>query len=370
MCARCVFLGAGFPAASQGFHQEMQSPYQRPGKIGAARGFLKGVLSARAQEKPAGADKASARPKRTRMSRSLSKAPPETHSPPLELLLFRLGDEQLYGINVYKVTEVVHCPPLRRMPGSHEVVAGIASLRGHAVPVIDLGRAIGQEPTEAVPSRYVILTEFSRSQQGMLVSGVERIISTRWEEVRAPPGKGGQGFVTAMTSMNGEMVEILDVERVLAMLDRAEAQVPQAMIDGAYRRLPADLAPVLVVDDSSMARSQVQRAIRALGLECVLKNDGREALEQLRSWAELGALDERVSMLISDIEMPEMDGYELLSQVRQDGRMARLKVLLHSSLSGRSNEDRARNSGADRFLAKFHPEELAAAVIEELALPA
>ena len=304
------------------------------------------------------------------MARSLSQVSSETQSPPLELLLFRLADDQLYGINVYKVTEVVHCPPLRRMPGSHEVVAGIASLRGHAVPVIDLGHAIGQAPVEPTPERYVILTEFSRAQQGMLVSGVERIISTRWDAVRAPPGKGGPGFVTAMTSLDGEMVEILDVERVLAMLSRAEAEVPRTMVDNALDRLPENLPPVLVVDDSAVARGQVQRAMRSIGVDCVLKNNGREALEQLRTWAELGPLEDRVSILISDIEMPEMDGYGLVSSVRQDGRMAKLKILLHSSLSGRSNEDRARNSGADRFLAKFRPEELAAAVIEHLAPPA
>src|SRR6056297_918806 len=282
------------------------------------------------------------------MARSLSQVSSETQSPPLELLLFRLADDQLYGINVYKVTEVVHCPPLRRMPGSHEVVAGIASLRGHAVPVIDLGHAIGQTPVEPTPERYVILTEFSR----------------------APPGKGGPGFVTAMTSLDGEMVEILDVERVLAMLSRAEAEVPRVMVDSARDRLPENMPPVLVVDDSAVARGQVQRAMRSIGVDCVLKNNGREALEQLRTWAELGPLEDRVSILISDIEMPEMDGYGLVSSVRQDGRMAKLKILLHSSLSGRSNEDRARNSGADRFLAKFRPEELAAAVIEHLALPA
>lgn len=303
------------------------------------------------------------------MALSLSKAPPQVQSPPLELLLFRLADEQLYGINVYKVTEVVHCPPLRRLPGSHAVVAGIASLRGHAVPVIDLGQAIGQPAIAATPERYVILTEFSRAQQGLLVSGVERIIATHWDAVRAPPGKGGAGFITAMTSLDGEMVEILDVERVLAMLSRSEAQVPPAMVDSARQALPTGLAPVMVVDDSSVARGQVQRALHALGLECVTKNNGREAHEQLRTWASQGAIGTRVSMLISDIEMPEMDGYTLVSNVRQDSRLAGLKILLHSSLSGRSNEDRARNSGADRFLAKFHPEELAAAVIEHLAAP-
>ena len=301
------------------------------------------------------------------MTRSLSKAQAEVRSPPLELLLFRLGDDQLYGINVYKVTEVVHCPPLRRMPGSHEVVAGIASLRGHAVPVIDLGRAVGQPPTEPSPDRYVILTEFSRAQQGLLVSGVERIIATRWEEVRAPPGKGGAGFVTAMTSLDGEMVEILDVERVLAMLSQPEPEVPLETMAEARAALPPGLAPVLVVDDSSVARGQVQRALRAIGLDCVLKCNGREALEQLRTWAEMGPLEERVSMLISDIEMPDMDGYALVAHVRQDGRLARLKILLHSSLSGRSNADRAKNSGADRFLSKFRPDELAASVIEYLA---
>ena len=301
------------------------------------------------------------------MTRSNARSPAETSSQPLELLLFRLADEQLYGINVHKVTEVVYCPPLRRMPGAHEVVAGIASLRGRAVPVIDLARAIGQAPAAPSPCRLVILTEFSRSLQGLLVSRVDRIVATRWEAVRPPPSKGGAGFVTAITSVAEEMVEILDVERVLAMVAKSEQVVSSALSAEARQVLAAGLPPVLVADDSSVARGQVQRALRALGLECVLKNNGAEALEQLRTWAELGPLEERVSMLISDIEMPQMDGYTLVSRVREDNRMSRLHILLHSSLSGRSNDDRARQSGADRFLAKFQPDELATAVVEQLA---
>ncbi len=286
----------------------------------------------------------------------------------LELLMFRLTGDQLYGINVFKVREVVHAPPLRRFPHAHPLVAGMARIRGVTVPVLDLARSIGQPSLPPEAARYVVLTEFSRSVQGLMVSGIERIINAGWDSVRPPPVDDPERcHVTAITYHGDELVQILDVERVLDLVVGPTAGVSAALAADARARLGARPRCALVADDSAVARGQIRRALADIGVEAILCNDGRQALERLQLWADAGTLDERISMVISDIEMPQMDGYTLVREIRKDRRLAQLHVMMHSSLSGRFNSRACEEAGADRLLAKFDPDEFARAVTEYLA---
>lgn len=281
----------------------------------------------------------------------------------LELLLFRLGTRQRYGINVFKVREVIKCPRLTRVPHAHPHVRGIANLRGVTVAVIDLSAAIGCAVLADPANAFVILTEFNRSVQGFLVSGVDRIVNLNWESMVPPPrAAGAHSYMTAVTRVDEELVEIIDVERILAEITGTDAEVSQGLTDGLPQTGPE--AFVLVVDDSSVARRQVGRTLEQLGIRYELANDGREALDRLRGWMKDGGrpICERLAMIISDIEMPEMDGYTLTRTIKEDPQLSGLFVLLHTSLSGVFNQNMIRKVGADEFVAKFDPNELARAV--------
>ncbi|EZQ18466.1 chemotaxis protein CheW [Halopseudomonas bauzanensis] len=287
----------------------------------------------------------------------------------LELLLFRLGGRQLYGINVFKVKEVLQCPRLTSLPKLNPMVRGVAHIRGGTLPIIDLGKATGGRELEDLSSAFVIITEYNSRVQGFLVRAVERIVNLNWSDVHAPPkGAGREHYLTAVTRVDEQMVEIIDVEKVLAEVLAGERTVPQQAQTEEVQTLAATTSrKVLVVDDSTVARKQVIRCLETLGIEVIALNDGRQALDWLKAEADAGVqVSDSLLMLISDIEMPEMDGYTLTAEVRSDPRMEGLHVMLHTSLSGVFNQAMVRKVGADAFLAKFNPDDLADRVILRL----
>ena len=283
----------------------------------------------------------------------------------LELLLFRIGGAQLFGINVFKVQEVIQCPPLTRLPHAHSVVRGVAHMRGKTVSVIDLAMAVGRAPIADLKDGYVIVTEYNRRIQGFLVAAVDRIVNMNWEEILPPPkGSSLQSYLTAVTRVDNKLVEIIDVEKVMSEVVGEQRDISEELRSdagsGEYSRR------ILVVDDSSVARNQVKRTLEQLGFESVLARNGREALDMLKTWADEDCLYEQISMVISDVEMPVMDGYTLTTEVRKDPRLQKLFILLHTSLSGVFNNAMVHKVGADKFIAKFDPDELATGVTAAL----
>jgi two-component system chemotaxis response regulator CheV len=275
----------------------------------------------------------------------------------LEMLMFRLHGSQLFGINVFKVKEVVHCPPLTELPGSHPVILGIASLRGANIPVVDLAQAVGGARLPNPDQCFVIITEYNRRMLGFLVRAVERIINMNWEEILPPPiGLGRAAYMTAVTKVDGQLVEIIDVEKVLSEILEINETISQELREPQQSLQDKK---ILVVDDSIVARKQIANVLDELGVEFVLKKDGQEALQQLEAWADEGRVSDWLAMVISDIEMPKMDGYALVMAIRKNPKLADLHVILHSSLSGVFNEAMVKKVGADHFLAKFSPDELA-----------
>ncbi|EIK53818.1 chemotaxis protein CheV [Stutzerimonas stutzeri TS44] len=285
----------------------------------------------------------------------------------LELLLFRLDGAQLYGINVFKVREVLQCPRLTVMPRSTAVVRGVANIRGNTLPILDLAMAVGKPALDDLPSCFTIITEYNNRTLGFLVRSVERIVNMNWEEILPPPkGAGSDHYLTAVTHFDGRMVEIIDVEKVLAEAAPVSEAVSAAVIDAGVQAR-AGSCRVLIVDDSSVARKQIIRCLQNLGVEVVALNDGRQALNHLKAMADEGRRPaDEFMMMISDIEMPEMDGYTLTTEVRHDPRMQDMHILLHTSLSGVFNQNMVRRVGADDFLAKFQPDDLAARVADRI----
>jgi two-component system chemotaxis response regulator CheV len=285
----------------------------------------------------------------------------------LELLLFRLEGNQLYGINVFKVKEVLQCPKLTIMPKSSRVVRGVASLRGGTIPILDLAIATGGTGLDDLKNSFVIITEYNTKVQGFLVRSVERIVNMNWEEIHPPPrGTGRDHYLTAVTRVDNQLVEIIDVEKILSEVTPTSETISEGVVDVATQA-KAVTKRVLICDDSSVARKQVKRCLETVGVEVVALNDGREAYDYLRNMVEEGRQPEReLLMLISDIEMPEMDGYTLTAEIRADQRMQKLHIILHTSLSGVFNQAMVKKVGADDFLAKFRPDELAARVVARI----
>ncbi|MGH1411144.1 MAG: chemotaxis protein CheV [Aeromonas sp.] len=280
----------------------------------------------------------------------------------LELLLFRLNGRQRFGINVFKVREVLQCPPLTVMPKLNSCIRGVAHIRGQTISVIDLSMAVGKRPIDDLSKCFIIISEYNRSIQGFLVHSVERIINMNWESILPPPkGAGRINYMTAVTEVDGELVEILDVERILNEISPVATDVSEELVQASVDH-PTLGRPVLVADDSSVARKQVQRALEAIGVECVLAKDGREALNMLLEMTQNGPIKDQIALVISDIEMPEMDGYTFTAEIRNNPNLKDLHVILHTSLSGVFNQAMVQKVGANNFIAKFQPDELAKAV--------
>ncbi len=287
----------------------------------------------------------------------------------LELLVFGLGDDQRFGINVFKVREVIRCPKLTEVPKATSAVRGIADVRGHTMTIIDLSDAIGApRMTQAqIEEAFVIITEYNRAVQGFLVHSVDRIVNLSWKEVMPPPvGTNTSNFLTAVARVDKVLVEIIDVEQIFAKVVGTKEEISADVLQDV-RGLASSDSIALVADDSLVARNQVRNTLKQLGLEVVLATNGKEALDMLRRWADESPEQlARVAFIISDIEMPIMDGYALTTQIRRDARLKSLYVILHSSLSGVFNETMVKTVGADRFIAKFHPDDLARVVAEAL----
>jgi two-component system chemotaxis response regulator CheV len=283
----------------------------------------------------------------------------------LALLLFRLGTRQLFGVNVFKVQEVLARPPLFRLPQLPRAFASAADVRGRTVPVLDLARAIGHDHDAGEPN-YLVVTEFNRSVQGFLVSAVDRIVNIAVEDIQPPPENAGdRSYLTGMTRHHGELILLVDVESVLA-----EAAPGRRQATSLARLDVPPNAPraVLVVDDSRVARNQIHGVLSQLGLEATLMSDGRQALDHLLQLAGAGqSPGQRYAMVISDIEMPAMDGYSLTTEIRRNPLLSDLFVLLHTSLSGVFNHAMVERVGADDFVPKYSESELADRIAARLA---
>ena len=285
----------------------------------------------------------------------------------LELLLFSLGGRQLYGINVFKVKEVLQCPRLNEIPKRHPVVRGVAHIRGGTIPIMDMRQATGASRLENIRECFVIITEYNRSTQGFLVSAVERIVNLNWSAIHPPPkGAGRESYLTAVTEVDGRLVEIIDVEKILAEVSPLAEDVSDHVIK-EVKDTDAANKHVLIVDDSVIARKQIQNVIQSLGVRTTVMKNGQEAMDFLLAMIAEGKDPcEELLLVISDIEMPEMDGYTFTAEVRANPKLSPLHVILHTSLSGIFNETMVKKVGADDFLAKFHPDDPAKRVSNRL----
>jgi len=286
----------------------------------------------------------------------------------LEILMFTLGVDsrsgrcEIFGINVFKVREVMRIPPITRAPEMPNAVEGMVSLRGILVPVIDLAKYTGVQ-TERKPE-IMIVTEYNGHTQGFLVEAVDTILRLDWSSMKVPPDMLNNqmgGLVTAVTELaDGRLVMMMDVEKVLAETGHVNDDIALKSVK------PIDVPDrtVFFADDSSVARKQIASTLEAMGVNQLSAINGRQAWEELlkianHADASGASVKDFVQVILTDVEMPEMDGYMLTRKVKADKRFSGIPVLMHSSLSSTSNQQLGKAVGVDEYVPKFEPQKLA-----------
>ncbi|MDT7041877.1 chemotaxis protein [Candidatus Nitronereus thalassa] len=292
----------------------------------------------------------------------------------MELLMFSLGTEEIYGINVFKIREVMKIPAITKIPDSDSRILGVVNLRGENIPLVDLRQSIGLGPLDKEGAKLII-TEYNDNKQGFLVASVDRIIRMSWDRVNVPPPMirtSRQGAVTAVTKLDDDrMVLILDVEKVLAEISPRSDDETYAGIEAT----PATKGKhVLVADDSLVARKQLVKALDRLGMTYEEVSTGKEAWERMKMHAERAELlgkdfQDIMQLVLTDIEMPEMDGFTFTKHVRSDGRFGNIPILMHSSLSGTCNVEKGKVVGVTDYVTKFDAQHLRK-VIQRIFEPA
>ena len=293
----------------------------------------------------------------------------------MELLLFTIRGKQLFGINVFKVREVIRTPAISNVPKSDSRVVGVSDIRGNTMPMIDLAKALGLEPVN--PENYgntlTIVTEFNSSIQGFLVEDVDRIVHLRWEDILPPPDSlQNVNYLTGITRAQEQIVQIVDVEKVLEEVSGNTNEMSDEFLAHNAEKTKGKGYFILGADDSTVARTKLKGVMEKLGISYKIVNNGKLALDYLLKCADEAEqgiappVSERILMVISDIEMPEMDGYTLTSSIRKDERLKDLFVVLNSSLSGGFNETLTSKVGANKFFSKWHSDELAATIVKRI----
>jgi two-component system, chemotaxis family, chemotaxis protein CheV len=286
----------------------------------------------------------------------------------LEILMFtlgldnRTGREETFGINVFKVREVMRIPKITRAPDMPPSVEGMVSLRGALVPVVDLAKYTGIVSDEK--AEIMIVTEYNGHTQGFLVKGVDNILRLDWAAMRVPPAMlvaEMGGLVTAITELkDGRLVMMLDVEKVLSETGHFDLN---EMIFKGVKPLGKERT-VFFADDSTVARNQITRTLEAMQVKHISAINGRQAWVELSKMADYAdsakiPLKEMIQVILTDVEMPEMDGYMLTRKIKGDKRFAGIPVLMHSSLSSSSNQQLGKTVGVDEYVPKFEPQKLA-----------
>ena len=271
----------------------------------------------------------------------------------MEILLFSIGSNETFGINVFKVKEVTRAVTITKTPNMPHGVDGIASLRGHVMPVLNLSKFMGLgNPAE---QKVMMVSEYSRHVLGFLVRDVDRIIRVDWDKVHAAEGmtSNHNNLITAITELpNGTLVSILDVEQILSTAFGDDVVGKIDKIEKGHEKC------VFFVDDSAVARKKIVEVLEKMGVKNIQAHNGMEAWQRLKGLADSAQhsridLHTQLQAILVDAEMPEMDGYVLTQNIKADRRFDHVPVVMHSSLSSEANRAMGKRVGVDYYVAKF-----------------
>lgn len=282
----------------------------------------------------------------------------------MELVDFRILKEEdgeiyegIYGINVSKVREIIKMPSLTELPGTPEYIEGIFDLRSVVIPVVNLAKWMGITAPESIETNSrVIITEFNNVLIGFVVHEAKRIRRINWADIEPASFTSGSGSIdgskiTGVTKIEGDNVLlILDLESVIQELGLYEPDIDH---------VPEDLDDfsglALVLDDSTTARKIVKEAVEKMGFNVIEAGDGQEGLDKLDDLYKMYGDDivNELKIIVSDVEMPKMDGFHFAANVKEDGRFNNIPIVFNSSISDHFSESRGKEAGAEAYLVKF-----------------
>jgi len=275
---------------------------------------------------------------------------------------------------VFKLSEIIPMMPLIKAVGMDPPLLGMINVRGKIIPVIDLPAIVGCTPRTGL--NILLITEYARSVQAFAVESVDDIVRLDWSQVlTAETGVNG-GYTMSLARLDADDAEtsrlalILDVEQILCDFIPADRSGRvEEMKSKRFKFKPGAVA--IVADDSKVARTLLEQGLNAMEIPFDMHITGLEAWNKVKAiageaQAEDKPLSEKISFVLTDLEMPEMDGFTLTRNIRSDEFLKNLPVIIHSSLSGNANEEHVRKVGADAYVAKFEVNELANAIQESL----
>lgn len=278
------------------------------------------------------------------------------------LLLFKLSQLQSFALGTLKIQEIVPYQPLTQLPNAEANVLGATSIRGQTLTIIDMAAAVGYPPIreEEKNDSVIIITDCSRMHVGFLVRKIERIIECNWKNIEPPPSSlGNKTYISGVTHFESKLVQLLDVELLLSEIFPDETN--NAVEINGVQKGQLQNSHILLVDDSAVARRQLENALTSIDVPFKVCKNGDDALAVMKECAKK---ENPIDILVSDIEMPGLDGYELTFEVRSKAEIAHAYIILHTSLSSEMSVDRANQVGADAALTKFEAQELVNAMLE------
>lgn len=290
-----------------------------------------------------------------------------------ELLLFRLGSDQndakseLFGINVFKLREIVPMPTITKAAGMKSPLLGMANIRGQFIPVIDLPAVAGCTPETGL--NLLLVTEYARSTQAFAVESVDDIVRLNWSQIHTAESGISSRNITSIACLDDKtnsMAMVLDVEQILHDVIPSVRDVKAEDVKvKEFNIRPGSVA--IVAEDSKVARQMLEQGLKVMGIPAVMHTTGREAWEKIKLMAQQAmtegvSIHDKIAMVLTDLEMPEMDGFTLTRNIKSDLGLKNIPVVIHSSLSGSANEDHVRKVGANGYVAKFEINELSAVI--------
>ena len=290
----------------------------------------------------------------------------ETGKNELEIVDFRIheeGYEWIFGVNVAKVREVLRMPKVTKVPNMPPEVEGMAEIRGKLIPVVSLARWMGlEEPPER--KKFLLHLEFLRENVGVIVHEAKRIRRISWSDIKKPPDTLNQklgGRITGVVDTEDGLLIILDFEGILHDIGLLKIFREEEALEEA--KATKKTYTVLLVEDSPVARKIIRELLENAGHQVIEAEDGSQALEILnqhleRAKKEGKSVRDYIQVVITDIEMPKMDGLTLTKKIKETAGLMGLPVIVNTTLSDDTNREKAFRVNADGFIVKFDAQEL------------
>ena len=272
----------------------------------------------------------------------------------LEIMEFTVGGE-LFGINIAKIREIMRAQETKRMPNSHNFVEGIFKQRGEVITVIDLAKCLNIERTENKSHDIFILTHFNKLNFAFRVESVVGIDRVSWEDIKKPDKviySGEDSVATAIAEYKDRLITILDFEKIIADIS-PETSITLDRLDELGDRVESQ-KKILVAEDSMMLSNLIIGFLHKSGYKNTVKfNNGKEAWDYLTEAKKSGLpISNYVSCIVSDIEMPLMDGHRLTKLIKTDDELKHIPVILFSSLISDELRIKGQEVGADEQITK------------------